>query len=89
MERGGECRESGREDEGRDGEKGREVGYTEVKSETEGCEREGGRGCVRGEGVWGEGVLGERVCGERVCGGEENGREWKDWGLRLVCSCTP
>ena len=47
---GGECRESGREDEGRDGEKGREVGYTEVKSETEGCEREGGRGCVRGEG---------------------------------------
>ena len=49
----------------------------------EGWEGRGG-GCVEERVCWGRGCVGKRVCGERVYRGEENGREWKDWGLRFV-----
>ena len=71
----------GREDEGGDGEKGQEAGYTEVRQKDG---KGGGRGCVEermcgGEGVGGEGVWRRGCVEERRMGGN---------GVRLVCSCT-
>ena len=85
MERGVES--VGREDEGGDGEKGKEAGYTEVRQKD--GKRWGERVCG-GEGVWRRGCVEERVCGgegvwRRGC---VEKRRMGGNSVRLVCSCT-